>query len=380
MPNEVTDMTPLPSPKSVETSPQQFWNQRAFQSYQTHSAKPSKIGSVLVTQNGESISSAVRNQLRRLSYQGLPIGENGLAYNEDKKMKEDVLAEISMRNRSDEKYFSRSEIPNNGRLAISRAHAPLLPAAQIGSTEPVGDVDRGREPDLISHLRLESVPRPPTPPPSRKGTGGSESELCLTSVESLSQFFKKSEHNHFMAYGREDMKLRQWKSLKLLGKGTFSKVFLATSHNSDNDLIDKSTVSNLLLGTAPSTPPPPPFLAENKSSKNLVAVKICDYGPKGGAPRDQVEVSIKREIELMKDICHPSIIQLKAWNFEESRAILVLDFCPGGDLFDIASDHHDLLVPNLLGRIFSELVGAVRYLHRRNIVHRDIKLESMYFS
>jgi protein-serine/threonine kinase len=87
-------------------------------------------------------------------------------------------------------------------------------------------------------------------------------------------------------------------------------------------------------------------------------------------------MSLKRELEILLDIHHPSLIDLKAFSIEPTRAILVLTYSPGGDLFDVATAHRKVLVPSLLQRIFAELVGAVRYLHEKRIVHRDIKLES----
>lgn len=113
-----------------------------------------------------------------------------------------------------------------------------------------------------------------------------------------------------------------------------------------------------------------------ENRKKLVAIKVCEHGPKGGASEERVEMSLKRELEIMKTINHPSLVHLKAWSIEETRALLVLTYCPGGDLFEVASDHRDLMVPALLRRIFAELIAAVRYLHGAHIVHRDIKLES----
>ena len=115
---------------------------------------------------------------------------------------------------------------------------------------------------------------------------------------------------------------------------------------------------------------------EGLDRKKLVAVKICERGPAGGADEQRVEVSLKRELELLKAINHPCVVQLKAVNVLEERALLVLNYCAGGDLYELAFNHPDYLTPTLVRRIFTELVAAAQCLHDAYIVHRDIKLES----
>lgn len=61
---------------------------------------------------------------------------------------------------------------------------------------------------------------------------------------------------------------------------------------------------------------------------------------------------------------------------DDTRIGIVLEYASGGELFDYILNHR-YLKDNAARRLFAQLISGVGYLHKKGIVHRDLKLENL---
>ncbi|KAK3073992.1 hypothetical protein LTR53_003939 [Teratosphaeriaceae sp. CCFEE 6253] len=85
---------------------------------------------------------------------------------------------------------------------------------------------------------------------------------------------------------------------------------------------------------------------------------------------------IHREISILRELQHPNIVKLHEFIETERHMGIVLEYASGGELFDYILNHRYLKDP-AARRLFAQLVSGVGYLHKKGIVHRDLKLENL---
>ncbi|KAK7823327.1 mitogen-activated protein kinase kinase kinase 5, partial [Quercus suber] len=119
-----------------------------------------------------------------------------------------------------------------------------------------------------------------------------------------------------------DFKLKgidsQWQKEKLIGRGSFGSVYLATKWNT------------------------------------------------------RVPCAIKEEIKLLSELKHPNIVQYYDSEIVDSWLRIYLEYVPGGSIKKYIKDN-GAIPESDIRRFTTHILSGLDYLHSKNIVHRDIK-------
>lgn len=184
----------------------------------------------------------------------------------------------------------------------------------------------------LQHDQLSVTPSPEEQPPTDQAEE-QEMEIDTTIEEIEVSNVTKPDHPH--------PDPSQFMPIKLLGRGSFAKVFLVKK----------------LSGPDSGT-----YYAMKVLRKATLKV------------RDRVRS--KKERDILADVQHPFIVKLNYAFQTEGKLFLVLDFLRGGDLFT-RLNKEVMFTEEDVKFYLAELLLALTHLHSLGIIYRDLKPENI---
>ncbi|KAL7991846.1 hypothetical protein Chor_016102 [Crotalus horridus] len=113
------------------------------------------------------------------------------------------------------------------------------------------------------------------------------------------------------------------------------------------------------------------YKGRRKYSAQVVALKFI---PKVGRSQKELK-NLQREIEIMRGLHHPNIVQMLD-SFETDKEVVVVTDYAEGELFQILEDDGNL-PEEQVQLIAAQLASALYYLHSHRILHRDMKPQNI---
>lgn len=112
--------------------------------------------------------------------------------------------------------------------------------------------------------------------------------------------------------------------------------------------------------------------AYDKNKERNVAVKIIS---KRRAPDAYLTKFLPREIDVMKSLDHPALVQYFQLIETTTRFFLVMEMADT-DLFLVIRDR-ETINEETAGKWFYQMAQGIGYMHNKGIVHRDLKCENL---
>ncbi|KAG9245492.1 hypothetical protein BJ878DRAFT_541219 [Calycina marina] len=225
---------------------------------------------------------------------------------------------------------SSSRQPGSGVTSpgdLSREASEVLNRVVV--SKPEVDVERERE------RMAEATPSSPTGHQSPMG------ELSSVSQDATDETPRRSRHDYSTSGKREkNSKFGDYYLGNTLGEGEFGKVKMGWK----------------------------------QAGGVQVAIKLIRRDTVGHNPTRLAK--IYREIAILREVSHPNIVKLHEMVETEKQIGIILEYASGGELFDYILNHR-YLKDNAARKLFAQLISGVGYLHKKGIVHRDLKLENL---
>ncbi|XP_059633020.1 mitogen-activated protein kinase kinase kinase 5-like isoform X2 [Cornus florida] len=130
----------------------------------------------------------------------------------------------------------------------------------------------------------------------------------------------------------------QWQKGKLIGRGTFGTVYIAT----------------------------------NRETGASCAMKEVDLIPDDPKPAECIK-QLEQEIKVLRQLKHPNIVQYYGSEIVEDRFCILLEYVYPGSINKYICENRGAVTESVVRNFTRHILSGLAYLHSKKIVHRDIK-------
>ncbi|KAF9611428.1 hypothetical protein IFM89_032097 [Coptis chinensis] len=130
----------------------------------------------------------------------------------------------------------------------------------------------------------------------------------------------------------------QWKKGKLIGRGTFGSVYVAT----------------------------------NRETGALCAMKEVDLIPDDPKSSECIQ-QLEQEIKVLSQLKHPNIVQYYGSEIVGDRFYIYLEYVHPGSINKYVRDHCGAITESVVRSFTRHILSGLAYLHSTKTIHRDIK-------
>eukprot|EP00128_Syssomonas_multiformis_P008811 Colp12_sorted_trinity150504_noHs@25480 len=156
--------------------------------------------------------------------------------------------------------------------------------------------------------------------------------------------------------------LHEYKMLKTIGEGAFSKVKLAIHKESSKKVAIKLVQISRLKQSE----------ATRRRQKEKLKMLINEENP----AKRTMFANLGREARVMQRLDHPNICKLYQVIETEETLAFVMEYLPNGQLTDYLISKGGATETEVRA-IFRQVLSAMDHCHQAGVVHRDLKLENI---